>query len=215
MPPKRKANTANRAKKSDTIFFYMPNDKPHGVFCQWRASPIVYGPTITFSCAEQFLMFCKAIYFSDEPSCTLIMATSDPKEQKRLGKQVAGFDEMKWDVVKSRVARVGNWYKFTHPANRAMKDVLLGTGERELVEAASRDRVWGVGFNANHAESHRREWGLNLLGKALMDVRDRLGEKVRAEAEYVVVEWDWDGELGEERKGIGGAPDMGDDAMEE
>jgi len=52
---------------------------------------------------------------------------------------------------------------------------LLATGERELVEASPMDRIWGVGFAERNAGANRQRWGLNLLGKALMDVRGRLG----------------------------------------
>ena len=47
-------------------------------------------------------------------------------------------------------------------------------GERELVEASPLDRIWGVGFAEKNAAANKQKWGLNLLGKALMDVRERL-----------------------------------------
>lgn len=53
---------------------------------------------------------------------------------------------------------------------------LLETGDRELVEASPRDRIWGVGFGSNNAEGQRARWGLNLLGKALMEARRVLRE---------------------------------------
>jgi len=59
-----------------------------------------------------------------------------------------------------------------------LEELLLATGGRELVEAAPRDRVWGVGFEAEEAErvrvTCREKWGKNYLGKALMEVRERL-----------------------------------------
>ncbi|KAK4212533.1 hypothetical protein QBC37DRAFT_483735 [Rhypophila decipiens] len=49
---------------------------------------------------------------------------------------------------------------------------------RELVEAASRDRIWGIGFTASNAlKVEKEQWGQNLLGKALMEVRKRLVEE--------------------------------------
>lgn len=51
---------------------------------------------------------------------------------------------------------------------------LLATGDKYLVEAAARDRIWGIGYGMNqHPEEHVRYWGQNLLGKALMTVRER------------------------------------------
>ena len=51
---------------------------------------------------------------------------------------------------------------------------MLATGDRELVEASPSDQVWGIGFKKEVAESKRGSWGSNLMGKALMSVRERL-----------------------------------------
>lgn len=88
-------------------------------------------------------MFSKALFFCAPEICALIMASADPARHKKFGRSVPGFSEWKWDQVKRRVARVGNWYKFTDARNDRMERVLVGTGERELVEASRRDRVWG------------------------------------------------------------------------
>ena len=49
---------------------------------------------------------------------------------------------------------------------------LLKTKDKLIVEAASYDRVWGIGFNETDAKNNKHRWGLNLLGKALMRVRE-------------------------------------------
>ncbi len=58
----------------------------------------------------------------------------------------------------------------------ALKEYLLGTGDAVLVEASSRDRIWGVGLGPSNRDARRPErWrGRNLLGFALMEVRARL-----------------------------------------
>jgi len=61
--------------------------------------------------------------------------------------------------------------------NPKLKGKLLATGERLLVEAASRDRVWGIGYTEKHAMKFREHWGENRLGKALMEARGYLREK--------------------------------------
>jgi ribA/ribD-fused uncharacterized protein len=154
-----------------------------------------YGSHITFICTEQSYMFLKALYFSDTPSCTKILATPDPKSQKQLGQRVQNFSFWHWSRVKSRVVRVGSWYKYTAPGNKHMKEILLGTGERELAEAARRDRIWGIGYRAEEAEGYREFWGENLLGRALMGLRERVRDIVGREKEWEVVDWDWDGEI--------------------
>ncbi|KAI0478043.1 hypothetical protein F4859DRAFT_45893 [Xylaria cf. heliscus] len=66
---------------------------------------------------------------------------------------------------------------------RSFRDVLLATGDRELVEASPFDRIWGVGFAAKGAPGRRNKWGMNLLGKCLMDVREQFRKEAEAEAE--------------------------------
>ncbi|KAI0632590.1 hypothetical protein C8Q77DRAFT_1118368 [Trametes polyzona] len=95
-----------------------------------------------------------------------------PKEVKALGRKVAPFDEARWLAARERIVLEGTLHKFPqHPALRAE---LLATGERELVEASPRDRIWGVRFGMVTLEKgsiEREAWGLNLLGRALMEAR--------------------------------------------
>ena len=52
-----------------------------------------------------------------------------------------------------------------------------------IVEASPLDRIWGVGFGEKRALSVKQSWGLNLLGRALMDVRRILREEEQEEGE--------------------------------
>lgn len=171
----------------EPLFFYMP-DAVFGEFCQWYPSTFIVShqqiaelighPTgelnseITFNCAEQFMMYCKAGRFNDTDRQTQVLSTASPKEHKRLGKLTVGFTNESWDQVKNQVVEAGNMAKFGQ--NVHLRRKLLSTGDRLLCEAASRDRVWGIGYTAKHAMSHRKHWGENRLGKALMAVRERL-----------------------------------------
>ena len=60
--------------------------------------------------------------------------------------------------------------------NSVLKAFLLSTGASILAEASPVDRVWGTGLDEfDRAARDPAKWpGLNLLGFALMDVRDRL-----------------------------------------
>ncbi|OAQ81364.1 hypothetical protein VFPBJ_03948 [Purpureocillium lilacinum] len=58
----------------------------------------------------------------------------------------------------------------------SLREMLLATGEREIVEASPYDSIWGIGFTERDAEGMREHWGENLLGKALMEVRSELRE---------------------------------------
>lgn len=70
----------------------------------------------------------------------------------------------------------------SRPGAATLKDILLATGDREIVEASPMDKIWGIGFGAQKAaEVGRERWGLNLLGKALMEVRKTLREEAKNE----------------------------------
>lgn len=180
------------------LLFYMPN-AVHGELCQWYSSSFTVKKSkiselighavdesdpegdITFGCAEQFMMYCKAARFHDTDRQQRVLATDSPKEQKRLGRETVGFSHGSWDQIKSQVVEVGNLAKFGQ--NVHLKRKLLATGERLLCEAASRDRVWGIGYSAKHAMQNQKHWGENRLGKALMAVRERLREEEAREKE--------------------------------
>ena len=69
-------------------------------------------------------------------------------------------DQVKYDVMIKALQA-----KFSQ--HKDLKDILLGTGNKTLVEDAKYDNVWGVGSDGK---------GQNLLGKALMQVRGELKE---------------------------------------
>ena len=172
----------------DYLFFYMP-DTIHGEFCQLFPSTFTVDKThisslightidnntdntntgtsasdsITFTCAEQFMMCCKAMRFHDHTTAQLILASPSPKEHKRLGKPTTNFTAESWDEVKSAVVLAGSLAKFRQ--NEKLRGKLMGTGERVLVEAASRDRVWGIGYTEKHALRFKKHWGENRLGR--------------------------------------------------
>jgi len=135
------------------------------------------------------MMYQKALLFEDSAMGEQILAASHPREVKALGRKVANFDDAKWLAERERIVRDGTRLKFTRAVSEeglqhghaaaaplvaplSLRSLLLSTGDREIVEASPMDRIWGVGFGAKKAEQMRARWGLNLLGKALMHVRD-------------------------------------------
>jgi ribA/ribD-fused uncharacterized protein len=97
---------------------------------------------------------------------------------KALGRKVSDFDEGVWKRNREKIVLDGTLMKFRQ--NEELKEKLLGTGNREIVEASPRDRIWGIGFGEKRAlesEGVKRRWGLNLLGKALVEARRILREE--------------------------------------
>lgn len=119
-------------------------------------------------------MYQKAILFNDQEVANRIALEPAPKKQKALGRKVKGFDNRIWNEKREQIVEDGNLWKFTKSKEGDLKKLLLETGDRLLVEASPYDRIWGVGYSAANAEANQSRWGENLLGKALMRVRDRL-----------------------------------------
>lgn len=95
-----------------------------------------------------------------------------PRTVRDLGRNIPNFTQEVWEQNRFAIVAEGSYLKFSQ--NLDLKQKLLATGNRELVEASPRDSIWGVGFAAKNASVNRSEWGLNLLGKALMEARARL-----------------------------------------
>ena len=126
------------------------------------------------------MMHQKALLFSDYKIASEIMCEMNPKKTKALGRRVRNFDHDVWEQHKERIVEEGSYYKFMNCLSEEdLKAHLLATGDRELVEASMYDRIWGIGFNEKYADVNRGEWGLNLLGKALMRARERIKEQER------------------------------------
>lgn len=129
---------------------------------------------VTYTSAEQYMMAEKAKLFGDEEIRAEILNTDDPRMCKALGRKVKNFDKAVWDKEKEHIVRKGNTKKLLQ--NSALRNFLLSTGDKVLVEASPTDRVWGIGLGKNNPDAlDPQKWrGQNLLGFALMNVRDFL-----------------------------------------
>ena len=127
-----------------------------------------------YSCMEQFMMAEKARLFGDTETLEKIMAAVAPGKIKALGREVRNFEQTEWDKCKYSIILTGNFQKFLQ--NPELKDFLLRTGDKILVEASPWDRVWGIGMGKNNENAQNpAAWrGQNLLGFALMEVREEL-----------------------------------------
>ena len=141
----------------------------------WPAAFAVDG--LVYPSAEHFMMAAKAMLFGDPDTAARIRAAPHPGAAKQLGRQVRGFQEHQWAERRFDLVVTGNMAKFSqHPG---LREFLLGTGDRVLVEASPRDRIWGVGLAAgDERATSPDDWlGLNLLGFALMEVRHQLRDQ--------------------------------------
>lgn len=88
-----------------------------------------------------------------------------PREAKDIGNDKTGSEALRddWESVKIGVMLRGLEAKFKQ--NPEMAELLLSTGEEEIVELSMKDDIWGSGPDGK---------GQNLLGKCLMQVREKL-----------------------------------------
>ncbi len=119
----------------------------------------------------------KAKLFNDQEIYQLILKDNVQAKIKKLGRQVKNFNKEIWDKNKENIVVNGNVLKFSQ--NEDLKDFLIETGDKILVEASPHDKIWGIGMDANNPDVYDpNKWkGENLLGFSLMQVRDIIKNK--------------------------------------
>ncbi len=147
-------------------------------FSQWYEAPFEVDG-VAYPSAEHYMMAQKAALFGDAATRHRILAATTPAAAKALGRQVAGFEEATWTRERMRIVVEANLGKFGQDAR--LSAFLLETGDQVLVEASPVDAVWGIGLAAEDPDAgHPARWrGLNLLGFALMEVRELLARGQR------------------------------------
>ncbi|MFD8304815.1 NADAR family protein [Streptomyces sp. NPDC059690] len=143
---------------------------------QWWPAPFTVAG-VTYGTAEHWMMAGKARLFADPEAERRILAAGHPAQAKKAGRLVRGFDEETWRRERFAVVVEGSVHKFA--AHPELREFLLNTGDRVLVEASPVDRVWGIGLAADdEAAADPERWrGPNLLGFALMQARERLRQE--------------------------------------
>lgn len=144
-----------------------------GIFSNWYPSKFVVDG-LEFNCAEQYMMYMKAMTFKDLNAADEIMKLTDPAKQKKIGRKVKDYDDKVWSEIRYDVVRIGLLEKFKQ--NEDLKAFLLKHKDDIIVEASPEDRIWGIGYHSSNALHNMTDWGENLLGKMLMDIAKELDE---------------------------------------
>lgn len=128
----------------------------------------------TLNYGEQAFMLEKALMFDPSKVEAIIKATN-PADVKRLGRAVQNFDDKVWKARRYEIMKDVLRAKFS---DAGLRQLLLSTGNRTLVEASPYDRTWGIGLSADDPKAlNPNNWkGSNLLGKALMEIRAELNK---------------------------------------
>ena len=154
------------------IGFHNPNEE-YGFLSNWYLSKFVLNGT-EYSSMEQYMMHRKAICFHDETRAAQILKTDDVSEIKQLGREVSSYDDKVWNGFRQIIVYEGLIAKFSQ--NEDLRKSLKETEKAILAECAVKDKIWGIGLSMTDPNRlDRSKWmGQNLLGFALMLVRDKL-----------------------------------------
>ncbi|MFG2334566.1 NADAR family protein [Streptomyces sp. NPDC048604] len=169
-----------RGERVKFLHFWGHRPRPDGqlsasCMSQWWPSPFEVDG-IRYATAEHWMMAGKARLFGDAEAERAALEAKSPAAAKKAGRLVRGFDDAVWERERYGIVVAGSVHKFG--SDEALRAFLLGTGGRVLVEASPLDRIWGIGLAADdpRAGDPTRWRGLNLLGFALMEARERLRE---------------------------------------
>lgn len=162
----------------NAIFFWGHDPVKHGLkacLSNFFESPFVEAQQ-RFVCSEQYFMHAKAVLFGDQATADAILQESNPVKVKSLGRMVENFDAAVWDAAEGSRAAMTRACMLKFSQNPKLREFLLSTGDRPLVEASPYDALWGIGLHAKAAEKTSPEnWpGHNWLGKVLEHVRLQL-----------------------------------------
>ena len=124
---------------------------------------------------DVLLFYIPAVWIISNVLCRAeIIACEHPAEAKKLGRKISNFNSTIWNEHKYEIVKKANFLRFSQHTD--LNEFLLKTNERVLVEASSVDAIWGIGLSQDDPDAQQPNlWqGENLLGFALMEVRDEL-----------------------------------------
>jgi ribA/ribD-fused uncharacterized protein len=159
-------------RETEDFYFFLEHQ-----FGQWTRRDIVDIDDMLYNCCEQYMMYKKAILFNDREQAEKILQAGHPREQQELGRGVKGFQSAHWNQYKFGIVWNGDFLKFIQ--HEVLKERLLATEKKTLVEASPYGLVWGVGLAADDDRIlDPKNWaGKNLLGKVLMSARTALQQQ--------------------------------------
>jgi N-glycosidase YbiA len=149
-----------------TIYFYKA-DQPYGCFSNFSLHPIYLAAT-HWPTLEHYYQSRKFVGTEFAYLIPKIQAAITPEDAAAIGRQSLYLPHSQWDNQKCGVMYGAVRQKFlTH---LDLQKVLLGTGDREIVEDSPVDYFWGCGADRS---------GTNHLGLILMRIRAELHQSGR------------------------------------
>jgi hypothetical protein len=140
------------------INFYSTKDE-YGQFSNFSRHPFE-ADGVMWPTSEHYF---QALKFEDKDYQERIRSTPSAMIAARLGRSRKVPIRSDWEETKDEVMFRAVLAKFQ--AHAELKELLLSTGEEEIIEKTTRDYYWGCGKDGT---------GQNKLGQILMRVREEL-----------------------------------------
>lgn len=147
------------SKKDDAILFY---EGEYYMFSNFSSFAVIYNG-LTWMTSEHAYQASK---FEDKDIIDLIHQTLSAHDSKKVAQVYKNKVRSNWgeikisimeDIIRAKIA--------SHPY---IREKLLGTGDREIIEDSHQDSFWGRGIDFK---------GRNELGKVWMKIRSELKNK--------------------------------------
>ncbi len=146
-----------------TIYFYGTREKPYGCFSNFSRHGFAIDD-VYWKTSEHYFQAQKFAGHDDHVEA--MRRASTPKRAAQIGRDRARPLRKDWEEVKDAMMFDAVLAKFT--AHDDIRQILLDTGDAQIVENAPNDYYWGCGKDGS---------GLNRLGEILMRVRAQLREE--------------------------------------
>ena len=139
-----------------TIYFYAIEEKPYGCFSNFSPHGFELDG-LWWATSEHYF---QAQKFAGTKHLEEIRLAKTPGDAANMGRSRDRPLRQDWEKIKEDMMQRGVLCKFqTH---QDIKEVLLNTGDEQIVENATQDYYWGCGADGS---------GKNRLGEILMDIR--------------------------------------------
>ncbi|WP_310414589.1 NADAR family protein [Chamaesiphon sp. OTE_8_metabat_110] len=142
-----------------TIYFYTDRETPYGCFSNFSKHGFVMDKLWWYTTEHYF----QAQKFINTPYLEQIRSIRTPNDAAKMGRKRTLPLRSDWEQVKDEIMLRAVLCKFQ--IHLDLREILLGTGDEEIVENAPNDYYWGCGKDGT---------GKNQLGLTLMQVRETL-----------------------------------------
>ncbi|MDJ0735223.1 MAG: NADAR family protein [Nostocaceae cyanobacterium] len=147
-----------------TIYFYSIRDKNYGCFSNFSHHGFELDG-FWWATSEHYFQAQKFVE-TDRNWFDKIREAKTPKETKKMGGSRKHPLRSDWEQVKDGIMQQAVLKKFETHGD--IREILLGTGDKLIVENSPIDYYWGCGADGS---------GKNKLGEILMVVRDILRQR--------------------------------------